>query len=265
MNKTIRELIATTNLDKIETKVLLRHALNLSPSELIMVNDKLLKEEELNKFNQLLQKRLLGIPIHYILGYKEFYSRDFQVTADTLIPRPETELLIDEVLKIASPQNKILDLGTGTGCIAITCKLELLSLDITAVDKFKNTLNVARSNATNLNAEIDFIESDWYECVTGKFNIIISNPPYIEKNDPYLLDLQYEPQHALTDFDNGLKHYEKIISRAPNYLSNNGHLVLEHGYMQKNAITKILQDNGFKSIRTIQDYANLDRITIAQI
>lgn len=263
--KTIRELITTTNLDKLEIKLLLRHVLSLSQSELIIYNDQVISAEELTKFNQLVEQRLSGIPIHYILGYKEFYSREFIVTKDTLIPRPETEFLIDEALKITKPGMRILDLGTGAGCIAITCKLEFSSLDITAIDKFPETLAVAKQNAERLAAAVNFIQSDWYENVSGEFDIIISNPPYIEQDDPHLTNLQYEPQYALTDFANGLSCYEKIIGAASTYLVSGGCIILEHGYTQKNAVVQILEDNGFENIVTIKDYANLDRITRADI
>lgn len=262
---TISELINATNLDKLEIKLLLRHVLGLSSTELIIYNDRILNTVELAKFDCLVKQRLSGLPLHYILGYKEFYSREFRVTTDTLIPRPETEFLVDEVLKIAKPGMRILDLGTGTGCIAITCNLELPSLDVTAVDKFPETLEVAKTNAQTWGANIHFIHSDWYEDVSGKFDVIVSNPPYIEKYDPHLTNLQYEPQHALTDFNNGLTCYEKIISGAHDYLVPAGHIILEHGYAQKDSVTKILQEHGFKDIHTVKDYANLDRITSAQL
>jgi release factor glutamine methyltransferase len=263
---TIKSLISNTLIDKLDTKIILRHILNFSAANLIMEQDKILSENELNHFNLLLQKRLAGIPMAYIIGYKEFYSREFIVTPDTLIPRPETELLVDEVLKITNLQKnlKLLDMGTGSGCIAITCKLENKSLNVTALDKYEGALNIARKNATELHADINFLQSDWYSNVTNKYNLIVSNPPYIENNDPHLLALKHEPQHALTDYANGLVCFRTIISGATKHLLDGGYILLEHGYNQKNAITKILNDNNFHEIRTIKDYANLDRITIAK-
>lgn len=264
-DKTIRELIQNTNLDKLDTKLLLRHVLQLSQSGLIINNERVLNSFELEQFDTLVEKCKNGLPISYILGFKEFYSRKFKVTPDTLIPRPETEVLVDEVLRIAHTDSKILDLGTGTACIAITCKLEMPNLFVTAVDKYVNTLSVAKENSQFLNAKVDFICSDWYTNVEGKFDIIVSNPPYIEKNDPYLDNLKYEPQYALTDFANGLTCYEKIISGAMEHLHLGGHVLLEHGYLQKDAVTAIFNAYGFCEIKTIQDYANLDRITMARL
>ena len=160
---------------------------------------------------------------------------------------------------------RLLDLGTGTGCIAISCKLEEPSLEITAVDNYAATLQVAQDNALKLGATVNFVLSNWYENVTGKFDIIVSNPPYIEKNDPHLANLSYEPQQALTDFADGMRCYQTIIEAAYNYLANQGYLILEHGYNQQSQIIRLLNENNFKNIQMLKDYAGQDRIIVAQV
>lgn len=262
---TIREIISAVKLDKLETKLLLRHVLKLTQAELIMFNDRVLSNDELIQFDKLLQQRLSGVPINYILGYREFYSRQFKVTVNTLIPRPETEILVAEILNRLTPGDALLDLGTGTGCIAITCKLEMPTIVVVAIDKDQATLEVARGNANKLGAEITFLQSDWYENINGKFAIIVSNPPYIANNDPHLENLSHEPQHALTDFNDGLDCFRHIISGANKYLLFNGYLLLEHGFDQAVQIREMLTESGFMNIKTIKDYAGLDRITIGQI
>jgi release factor glutamine methyltransferase len=200
------------------------------------------------------------MPMAYILGYKEFYSRIFKVNTNTLIPRPETELLVDTVLALAKPMAKVLDLGTGSGCIAISCKLEQQALSVTATDKYPEALAVAISNAADLGADIKFINCDWLDGITDIYDIIVSNPPYIANNDKHLPALSFEPQHALTDFFDGMSAIRKIIEDSKAHL--NGYLLIEHGYDQGSFTTELMLKYGFRNIRTIRDYASLDRITI---
>lgn len=260
----IQELIDTTKLDRLESKVLLGYILNLTRAQLITRYDYVLTEEELAIFAELVKKRQQHIPLAYLIGYKEFYSRKFKVTPATLIPRPETELLVDQVLMLAPLHAKILDLGTGSGCIAITCKLERPDLEIMASDKFTSALVVAADNAKQLKAEVQLVHSDWWQNIIRKFDLIVSNPPYIENNDSHLDDLKYEPKAALTDFADGLSHYKAIISQAQNYLNKGGYLIFEHGFEQKEAIHEIFLQYGFSEISTALDYANLERITWAK-
>ncbi|MBP9743657.1 MAG: peptide chain release factor N(5)-glutamine methyltransferase, partial [Burkholderiales bacterium] len=206
-----------------------------------------------------------GYPLNYIVGYREFYSRRFRVTGNTLIPRPETELLVDEVLKL-SPRVQdgasVLDLGTGSGVIAVSIKLELPHFKVDAVDKFPQTLAIAQFNAKNLNAEVNFYISNWYTNIKNQYDIIVSNPPYIAKDDKHLANLTFEPQAALTDFGDGLGCLRHIIGEAANYLKLNGWLIVEHGFDQGQSVRNFYANAGFIKIKTIQDYASLDRITI---
>ena len=243
---------------------MLRQVLGMTATQLIMAHDRVLTQAEFEQFLSLSQRLDSGEPLSYIIGCREFYSRQFKVTPATLIPRPETELLVDLLAQIVLPDMRLLDLGTGSGCIGITAKLEHPKLDVTAVDMDARALDVARENAAALGAVIDFYISDWYEDVIGKFNIIVSNPPYIEAGDTHLAALAFEPQHALTDFKDGLSCLRQIVSSAPEYLSDTGWLMVEHGYNQASEVQEMFRVAGFTEISTVRDYAGLDRITYGQ-
>ncbi|RTK96947.1 MAG: peptide chain release factor N(5)-glutamine methyltransferase [Neisseriaceae bacterium] len=260
----IKKLLVNSQLERLDNRLLLSYVTSFSHAQLIINDDYSLSNDQLTKYNLLMQRVLNGEPLAYILGTKEFYSRKFQVNSHTLIPRPETELLVDEVISKAKKNAKILDLGTGSGCIAITCKLERPGLNVTAVDNYAETLLVAKSNANSLNADVNFVQSNWFEEVNQTFDIIVSNPPYIEVNDEHLDKLQFEPKHALTDFSDGLSAIKQIIYESCKYLNNNGWLMFEHGYNQAENIRQMFYNCDFTNIETIQDYANLDRITLGQ-
>jgi len=260
---TIKIMRDTTPLDWLETRLIISHVTGLSHVQIITQQDLCLSVEHYQQLQDLITRRLKGEPMAYILGYKEFYSRQFIVTPDTLIPRPETELLVDKVLSLASTDNRVLELGTGSGCIAITCKLHRPDLALTAVDKYLATLRVAQLNARNLGARVSFICADWFSGVTGKFDIIVSNPPYIALTDNHLLQLGYEPQHALTDYANGYECIEHIIAQSVNYLQLGGYLVIEHGYDQELQVQRLFAKYGFTNIVTEKDYAGLPRMTYA--
>ncbi len=260
----ICNLCNQTILELLDFKLLLRYVTGFNQVELITKNEYELSQDELVKLNNLVARRQKGEPLHYILGYKEFYSREFRVTPDTLIPRPETELLVDKVLSIAIPNARLLDLGTGSGCIAVACKLENPNLDVVAVDKYSDTLEVACTNAIQLGAKIKCILSDWFSNVDGLFDVIVSNPPYIAHDDVHLGSLQFEPQHALTDNLDGFSHIKQIIRGSIAHLKKGGYLLFEHGFEQGEMSRKLLHNAGFIDIETIQDYASLDRITLGK-
>lgn len=260
----ISDLIVASSLSKIDVKLLLRHILGLTQAQLIMQNDRELSSEEFVRFQELSSKITAGMPMNYILGYREFYSRDFLVTEDTLIPRPETELLVETALTFASPGFHVLDLGTGSGVIAITLKLEYPELKVDAVDKFEKTLSVASQNAQNLDADIRLLKSDWFSNVNGAYEIIVSNPPYISHNDPHLDNLTFEPQAALTDFNDGYACIRQIIEKAQGFLKNDGWMIVEHGFEQGEVVRDIYAQNNYSQIKTLKDYAGLDRITMGQ-
>ena len=262
MTYNISQYIANSKLDKSDSKLILRHILNFTPAQLIIHNEYILSTIEFERAEELSCKRLEGVPMHYLLGQKEFYSRQFKVTPGTLIPRPETELLVDTVLKLVNNSGNLLDLGTGSGCIAISLKLECPQLQVEAVDKYHAALDVAQENAFLLDADIDLYLSDWFTSVRGKYDIIISNPPYIHPEDKHLKALCFEPQTALTDYNDGLDCLRHIIKVAPDYLNSNGYLMVEHSFDQGNAVRGLFATAGFKQIQTIQDYSDNDRITL---
>ncbi|MCX8514271.1 MAG: Release factor glutamine methyltransferase [Pseudomonadota bacterium] len=263
----IKDIILNSTLPLNETKILLRHVLNLSAAQLIMYNEQELTSAQYKEFCYLCNQRINNVPLNYITGTKEFYSREFKVNNSTLIPRPETEQIVDIVLAIIAQHKnikKVLDLGTGSGVIAITIKLEAANLEVVALDKFKETLEIAQANAKRLNAQVKFYLSDWFNCISEKFDIIVSNPPYIARDDNHLQALVGEPLSALTDFADGLLHLQHIIVAAPNFMQGNAYLILEHGYNQGEQIRQIFKNNGYINIKTYQDIAKLDRITIGE-
>jgi release factor glutamine methyltransferase len=263
---TLRELLANSNLARLDNRVLLSEITGFSTAQLISRDDYVLTDEQFERYQSWLKRTLSGEPLAYIVGYKEFYSHEFKVTPDTLIPRPETELLVDEVLLRAPPNAAVLDMGSGSGCIAISCKLERRDIRVTALDQSSAALKIAGQNAISLGAEIKFIHSDWYSALAADayFDIIVSNPPYIEAGDLHLSALSYEPLSALTDFSDGLSCIRKIANQAPKFLKNNGYLLVEHGYNQGVAVREILAEAGLLNIDTLRDYAGLERITLGQ-
>lgn len=227
---------------------------------------------EINKFLSLSDRRAQGEPIAYILGCKQFWSLDLKVSKDTLIPRPETETLVEQAISITKQQdvNSILELGTGSGAIAIAVSSELLQMNqqpnIIATDISPQALNIAKQNATTHKQPIEFIESDWFSSIPlQQFDLIISNPPYIEQDDEHLTqgDVRFEPINALVSGDDGLTSIRTIIEQAKSWLRPNGWLILEHGYNQAEAIRQLFKNNGYSNIQTVHDLSKNDRISFA--
>ncbi len=265
---TVRELLLTgaDGIDKLDKQVWLGKITGFSRAQLISRDDYCLNPQQLQEYSAGIARLNSGEPLAYLLETKEFYSREFKVTPATLIPRPETELLVDTVLERVKHGGHVLDLGTGSGCIAISLKLERPDLAVTAVDFSPAALVVAGENAKRLTAEVQFKLSDWFAVFTGddKFEIIVSNPPYIEKTDHHLVDLSFEPLTALTDFSDGLECIRQIVGGAPQHLAAGGWLLVEHGYNQGLAAREIFAQVGLQNISTITDYAGIERITLGQ-
>ena len=307
-------LIATTQLNaqnvaaetaKLETQLLMQHALNVNRAWLIAHQDDSLAPSIHTAYRAMLERRLNGEPIAYILGYREFYGLNLKVSADTLIPRADTETLVEAALaKIAlsltpSPQPSptrgegvhvadlspsplcgrgvgergengeklsILDLGTGAGAIALAIAKHRPQANMTALDASQAALNIAIENAQNLNIpNVKFILSDWFSALENeKFDLIVSNPPYIEANDAHLKqgDLRFEPLSALASGADGLDAIRTIITQAPQHLNPHGYLMLEHGYNQADKVAALLKQAGFSEISHAKDLAGINRVTL---
>ena len=243
---------------------LLSLVLGKSNTQLYAQNDYALDDKQQQQLENFIQQREQGIPFAYLSGKKGFYHLDFKVTKDTLIPRPETELLIDITLDLLNKNQKyqVLDLGTGSGIIAVTLADINPRWKVSATDFSQAAINVAKINATT---NINFTQGSWFDAVTDQtFDLIVSNPPYIEENDAYLDDLTYEPQTALVSGVDGLDDIRIIINNAPEYLNKDGYLLLEHGYNQQTEIVELLSIN-FTNIQTFMDYNSRDRAVLAQL
>ncbi len=248
----------------IDIAPLLSLALNKSHAQLIIHYDYQLNNEEETQLNQLIKQRQSGMPFSYLSGTKGFYHLDFKVTPNTLIPRPETELLIDIALGLFD-KNKIcevLDLGTGSGIIAVTLGDKNPKWHLTATDFSIDALNIAQKNAKT---DINFQLGSWFEATPNQtFDLIISNPPYIKQSNPYLNDLSFEPQSALVSGKDGLDDIRTIIDNAPQYLNKKGYVLLEHGFDQQQEIIQLLSHDFF-NIQKFKDYNQQNRAVLAQI
>ena len=264
---------------KIDALVLLQYATGRSRTQILAFEETQIDEKMSADLIALLARRLKGEPIAYILGEKEFWSLPLNVSVDTLIPRPDTEILVEKALDIAleklhkknSPL-RILDLGTGTGAIALAltseltplCQKQGVQLEIIGVDFMSNAVLLAKSNAVKNQLNAIFLQSHWFEKVTGKFDIIVSNPPYIDQNDVHLSrgDLRFEPRSALVAEEQGYADLRHIIEQAPHYLKEDGALLLEHGWQQGAKVRSIFRENSGRQVVTVRDYGDNERVTL---
>ena len=253
-----------------EARLLLGHVLNKSTAWLIAHDDEALDEDALLRFASLVARRAGGEPVAYLVGQREFFGRAFAVSAAVLIPRPETELLVELALAkvgdgdTAAQATRVLDLGTGSGCIAITLALEQAALQVTAIDASAAALAVAKTNAERLGATLRLLRSDWFAALAGEqFDLIVANPPYIAAADSHLAagDLRHEPAAALASGADGLADLRRIIAEAPPHLAPGGRLLLEHGYDQAEAVRDLLEQAGLIDIEQHQDLAGIVRVS----
>ena len=254
-----------------EANLLCQHVLNVNRAWLISHERDALEPNQQVGFEALLQRRLNGEPMAYILGSRDFYGLQLKTTPATLIPRPDTETLVEAALaKI--PQNaslNILDLGTGTGAVALAIASQRPQTKVIAVDASPEALKVATENAQDFKlANVRLLESNWFSALEGeKFDVIVSNPPYIAQDDEHLKqgDLRFEPLSALASGVDGLDDIRKIIQDAPEYLNPNGWLMLEHGYDQANVVAALLNARGFSKVAHAKDIAGTLRVTFGAI
>ncbi len=250
-----------------DARILLREASGATAAQLIAFQERPLAPAAALRYMEWLERRAAGEPVAHILGEREFYGRSYRVNAATLIPRPETELLVELALHFLAERPQpasLLDLGTGSGAIAISVALEAPGTAVTASDFSPLALDVAQANAMALGAPVRFVSGSWFGPLEGqKFDCIVSNPPYIAEGDPHLSsgDLRYEPLTALASGRDGLNDIRKIIAAAPRHLNPGAWLLLEHGYNQAGQVSDLLEDAGFNAIQSWRDLAGIERVS----
>lgn len=259
------------DLSRLDGEILLCSVMNQPRHFLYAHGDVTVSEDIIADYNSMISKRAAGFPLAYLIGHKEFWSLTLEVTRDTLIPRPETELLVELTLKMIPAEGRysLLDMGTGSGAIAIALATERPNCLMTATDISAAALDVARHNARRLKLEnIRFIESDWFAKLPAQhFDLILSNPPYVESGYPGLVggEIRHEPRIALDGGTHGLNPYQRIIPAARSWLRSGGCIMFEHGNRQADAICELLDMNHYQNITTVQDAAGLDRVTLAEL
>jgi release factor glutamine methyltransferase len=264
------QITATTGIDRLDAQLLLLHALGRPQSDrawLIAHDDAVLSASATLAFHTLCQRRLQGEPLAYLVGSKPFFGLDLLVDKRVLVPRPDTETLVEWALELAmelvptfAENLSVLDMGTGSGAIALALKSTRPDWQVTALDASADALAVAQNNAKHLNLNVNFLQSSWFEALSNKkFNIIVSNPPYIVEGDAHMAALAHEPKQALTSGADGLDDIRQIIAQAPDFLAKNGWLLLEHGYEQAAAVRDLLTQRGFVQVQSKLDLAGVER------
>ncbi|MEI2604675.1 peptide chain release factor N(5)-glutamine methyltransferase [Erwinia aphidicola] len=262
--------LSSSESPKRDAEILLAWVSGKSRAWLIAFDDAQLDDSQLAALESLLARRAAGEPVAYLIGEREFWSLPLSVSPDTLIPRPDSEVLVEQALsRLPADPCAILDLGTGTGAIALALASERADCQVTGVDRIAAAVALATHNGAKLNLpNARFLQSDWFSALNAqRFQLIVSNPPYIDAADHHLSqgDVRFEPASALVASDHGLADIKTIASSAANYLADNGWLLLEHGWQQGEAVRQILRENSFCQVETCQDYGGNDRVTLGQI
>lgn len=251
-----------------EARALLAAILRVTRERLIAFPETAVPPPALATYEALLARRLAGEPLAYLLGEKEFYGRRFAVTRDVLVPRPDTETLVEVALECLTPLTapRVLELGTGSGCIAITLQLERPDARVVATEVSTAALAVARANARDLDARVTLLPGDWYSAIepAEPFDLIVSNPPYVAASDPHLDALRHEPAGALTDGADGLRCLSALIAGARAHLRAEGWIALEHGYDQSSAVERLLLDAGFREVAMRRDAGGQPRVSLGR-
>jgi len=262
----IAHALRAPGVDPVDARMLLQHVLGVGHAYLIAHSDRTLDDDERDRFLQLHARRCAGEPVAYLIGWREFYGRRFRVDPSVLIPRPETELLVDLALERmpADRPCRVLDLGTGSGCIAITLALERPLARVVAVDAETTVLALATANAVALGASnVELRQGDWFAPVAGEcFELIVSNPPYVVTGDPHLNqgDVRFEPRVALEGGPDGMVCIRRIVDEAYQFLECNGALLFEHGFDQASACEKFLVRTGYLAPFHVRDLAGFPRV-----
>ena len=266
--KTLRQLLdADSPVERFERELLLSHVFDKNRAWIwAHLEDSPVSQKQINRYSELLERRAAGHPIAYLTGFREFYGREFQVSQDVLIPRPETELLVDLALELLPVSRiRIIDVGTGSGAIGLTLAAERPAWQITVSDISSAALRVAADNQSRLRLDqVRLLESHLLDQVLSEsFDLVISNPPYIANDDSHLLqgDLRFEPAVALSSGPDGLDLIRKLVAQALRVLKPRGWLLMEHGHDQAGAVRALLANSGFDSIRSWSDLAKIERVT----
>ena len=255
---------------KLDSEILMAKALGKKREYIILNNDKIIKEQNLKHFKKLVQERATRKPIAYLLNKKSFWNSEFYVNKNTLIPRPDTEIILEQVLKFTKNKNylNILDIGVGSGCILLSILKERKNFYGTGIDISRNSLDICKMNAKKLllDRRVKFFKSDVDKFAIGKYDLIVSNPPYISRCDLKYLEndvIKFEPKLALDGGLDGLSVIRKVIKKSSELLKKNGKFILEIGFDQKNKVIKLLNNKGFYINSTVKDLANNDRCIIS--
>ena len=253
---------------QLDARLLLEEVCGTDHNTLLCHGDREVSEEEEEQYRRALEQRAVHVPLQHLLGYQDFMGLRFRVNEHVLIPRQDTEILVEEAMRYLHDGMRILDLCTGSGCILLSLLHYSNDCEGTGVDISKEALQVAAQNAEVLGIKADFLESDLYEKVTGKFDLLVSNPPYIEREViPTLMEevREYDPYIALDGGEDGLGFYRRIIGGAQDYLSRGGQIFLEIGSEQAQAVSALLHEAGFKEINVCKDFAGLDRVVSGRL
>jgi release factor glutamine methyltransferase len=257
---TLQQALSASGIDAREARLLLAEAAGFSQAAVLAFQERSLGEEAEKRFVDFAARRKRGEPVAYIVGHKEFYGLDLAVNPSVLIPRPETELLVE--LALERRPSSVLDLGTGSGAIALAIKRHLSLTKVTAVEASAAALVVAKRNAAKHGLEVDFRHGLWFDPVAReRFDLIVSNPPYVAEGDPHLAELAFEPAQALVAGQDGLAAIRQVTAGARDHLATGGWLLIEHGQGQGGAVRRLLAEAGLEEIRTWPDLAGIPRVT----
>lgn len=266
-----KKLSSISNVPRLEAEVLLSYLLDIKPIK-FHTDDIDIDSKVMNKFKTMIESRFRGMPLAYLTGQKEFWSMNFFINQSVLVPRPETELLIENAIEIFKNHESpnILELGTGSGIISIVLQKELSNPDITAIDISEEALKIAKMNAEKHEiSDIRFVVSDWFsEIMNEKFDLIISNPPYVDRSklsNEELFGIDMEPEIALYSENDGTSDLEFIIKKSPDYLKDGGWLILEHGYDQSSFCVSEMKTAGYSRINNSKDIQNITRTTFGML
>ena len=269
LQRAAKELAIESDSPRLDAELLMAHTLGCTRSMLLVHDDALLSPADDAAFAALLAQRLDRVPVAYLTGVKEFWSLSLQITPAVLVPRPETEGVVEQALRLlpAGSTGRVLDLGTGSGAIALAIATERPQALVTGTDLSEAALAVAATNGARLGLErIRWRAGSWFDAVPGeRYDLVVSNPPYVAANDPHLQALTAEPRAALSAGPGGLEAYELIIPAARDHLTATGWIVLEHGASQAPEIQNLLEVNGFYNVRSHPDYAGALRVTLGSL